>query len=212
MSASSDAELPTGREVTGDVGSGEAVFRVKISLLPVSRPPVWRRLLVPADIRLDRFHEVIQASMGWYDSHLHVFTNGSAEYGHRDPELGHRDERKVRLHQLVERTGDRLRYTYDFGDDWEHEIELEDVLAADPGRSYPACTAGKGACPPEDCGGPWGYQHLREVLADPVHEEHDDMLEWLGLNAAAEFDPASFDVDEVNEALSLLTSTSRMTA
>jgi hypothetical protein len=182
-------------------GPVDFVLQVKISLLGSSKPPVWRRLLVPADIRLDRLHGVIQATMGWEDYHMHVFSDGSCEYGLADPELGHRDERKATLGRLLKREGERIRYTYDFGDDWEHEIVVEKVLAAEPGVRYPVCVAGKGACPPEDCGGVWGYEHLREVLADPADEEHGEMLEWLGLQTAAEFDPARFDVDEVNRAL-----------
>lgn len=180
---------------------GAGVFKLKIRLLRITKPPIWRRLLVPADIRLDRFHEVIQAAMGWEDYHMHVFSHGSVEYGTPDPELCHRDERRATLDHLLGEAGDRIRYTYDFGDDWEHEIALEDVLAADPDVHYPICLSGKSACPPEDCGGAWGYEHLRGVLADPAHEQHQDMLEWLELETAAEFDPASFDIDEVNEAL-----------
>jgi hypothetical protein len=157
------------------------LFKLKITLLGVTRPPIWRRLLVPAEIRLDRFHEVIQAAMGWEDYHMHVFSDGAAEYGRHDPELRHRDERRATLDGLLENAGDRIRYTYDFGDDWEHEIVLEDVLAADPEARYPLCLAGKSACPPEDCGGAWGYEHLRAVLADSADEQHQDMLEWLGL-------------------------------
>lgn len=142
--------------------------------------------------------------MGWDDYHLHVFSAGSAEYGAPDGELGFRGERRVTLGYLLPNIGDRARYTYDFGDDWEHEIVLENVLAADPGTMYPLCLAGKGACPPEDCGGPWGYDHLREVLADPDHSEHEDMLEWLGLGNASEFDPAEFDPDEVTSMLAIV--------
>ena len=118
-----------------------------------------------------------------------------------DPELGHRDERRVTLARLLAGPEDGIRYTYDFGDDWEHKIVLEAVLAAEPDRSYPTCVAGKGACPPEDCGGPWGYADLREVLADPSREEHDEMREWLGLDRTSDFDPAAFSIDAVNEAL-----------
>lgn len=178
-----------------------AVVQVKISLLGVSKPPVWRRLLVPADIRLDRLHGVIQAAMGWEGYHMHAFSDGSREYGRPDRELEHRDERKVTLSSLLERAGDRIRYTYDFGDGWEHEIVLEKALAAEPGVRYPVCTAGKGACPPEDCGGVWGYEDLRGALVDPSHEQHQEMLEWLGLQTATEFDSARFDADEVNRAL-----------
>jgi Plasmid pRiA4b ORF-3-like protein len=130
---------------------------------------------------------------------MHVFVDGSSEYGLADPELGHQDERKATLGRLLEREGERIRYTYDFGDSWEHEIVVEKVLTAEPDVRYPRCLAGKGACPPEDCGcvRVGGYEHLREVLADPADEEH----EWLGLQTAAEFDPARFDVHEVNRAL-----------
>lgn len=110
---------------------------------------------------------------------------------------------RTMLNQLLERPGDRIRYSYDFGDGWERDILLEGVLAAEPDAIYPVCQAGRGACPPEDCGGVWGYGHLREVLAEPAHEEHEDMLEWLGLHSASEFDPAHFDVDEVNGAFGL---------
>ncbi len=186
-----------------------AILRIKISLIGVSKPPVWRRLLVPADIRLDRFHEVIQAAMGWENYHLHVFTHGSARYGPADPELDHRDERRTTLNRLVTGSGERIRYAYDFGDGWEHDIAVEEVLAADEDRPYPICLTGKGACPPEDCGGVWGYEELREVLADPAHEEHENMLEWLGLERGSEFDPARFDVDEVNAALGLVSAGTR---
>ncbi len=188
------------RDATGEAGQRGPVLQVKISLLGSSRPPVWRRLLVSADIRLDRLHGVIQAAMGWENCHMHVFSDGSHEWC-PDPDLGREDERRATLGQLLKRAGKRIRYTYDFGDDWEHEIVLEKVLSAETGVCYPVCLAGKGACPPEDCGGVWGYEDLREVLADPAHERHAEMLEWLCLQAAAEFDPACFDVDEVNRAL-----------
>jgi len=189
--------------------TGATILQLKISLVGASNPPVWRRVLVPAEIRLDRLHEVIQAAMGWEDCHMHVFTNGSADYGLPDPELGHRDEGRTTLNRLARGRGDRIHYTYDFGDDWEHDISVEEVLAAEPARCYPVCLTGKGACPPEDCGGIWGYEHLRKVLADPAHEEHEDMLEWLALERASDFDPASFDVDDVNAALGLLGAATR---
>src|ERR1019366_5415884 len=104
------------RRAAGGAGQGDPVLQVKISLLGVSKPSVWRRLLVPADIRLDRLHGVIQAAMGWEDYHMHAFSDGSREYGLADPELGYRDERKVTLGRLLRREGERIRYTYDFGD------------------------------------------------------------------------------------------------
>ena len=142
--------------VAGEPSEGDPVLQVKISLLGMSDPPVWRRLLLPAHIRLDRLHGVIQAAMGWEDDHMHVFMDGARRYGLADCELGQRDERKVTLGQLLKRARQRIRYTYDFGDDWEHEILLEGVLTAEPDVHYPVCVAGKGACPPEDCGGALG--------------------------------------------------------
>jgi hypothetical protein len=180
---------------------GPTVLQVKIKLLGVSKPPVWRRLLVPGEIRLDQLHGVIQVAMGWSDYHMHMFSTGAGEYGVPDPELGFLDERRTTLSRLLPEPGDRIRYTYDFGDDWEHEITLETVLGAHPEQLYPTCVAGKGACPPEDCGSAWGYARLREVLADPSDEEHERMLEWLELESASAFDAAAFEIDAVNDSL-----------
>ncbi len=188
------------RRAAGDPEPGDAVFEVMITLLDVT-PRVWRRLLVPAAMRLDRLHDTIQVAMGWTNSHLHAFRADGAEYGPVLPDLDYRDERKATLQRLVAKPGDRLVYSYDFGDDWEHEVVVERVLAAEPGVRYPRCAAGARRCPPEDCGGSWGYAQLREILADPAHDEHADMLEWLELDAGSEFDPAAFDAEAVNAAL-----------
>ncbi len=189
------------RRLTGDAAPGDAVLQLKISLLGISDPPVWRRLLVPAGIRLDRLHDLIQAAVGWHGYHMHAFSAGGVDYGIPDPELGFRDERRTPLRRVLAKQGDRVRYTYDFGDGWEHEIIVEKVLDAEPGARYPLCTGGRGARPPEDCGGAWGYAALRATLADPRHAEHDQMLEWLGLDDAGQFDPSAFDVGEVNALL-----------
>ena len=180
---------------------GPRIFQVKIRLLGVSKPPVWRRLLIPPGIQLDHFHEVVQLATGWSNYHMHVFSTESGEYGVVDPELGFLDERETTLSQLLSEPGDRIHYTYDFGDNWEHEIMLEDVLEADPEQLCPVCIAGKGACPPEDCGSVWGYARLREVLADPSDAEHATMLEWLELESASDFDAAAFEIEAVNDSL-----------
>lgn len=184
--------------------TGPTIFQVKIRLLGVSKPPVWRRLLVPQAIQLDHFHQVVQLAMGWSNYHMHVFSTDSGEYGVADPELGFLDEGQMTLLQLLSAPGDRIRYTYDFGDDWEHEITLEQMLDAEPEQVYPICVAGKGACPPEDCGSAWGYARLREVLADPSDKEHASMIEWLELERASDFDAAAFKIDAVNDALGQL--------
>lgn len=181
--------------------SGTLVYQLKITLREVSRPPVWRRVLVPADATLRDLHDVVQQAMGWDDDHMHVFSTGWQEYGSPDPELGHASDSKVRLSQVLTGPGDRLRYTYDFGDDWEHDIVLEETRTAVPGEAYPSCVTGKGACPPEDCGGPWGYAELKEVLADPSQGDHQDMLDWLGLDRGADFDPGEFSPAEANRRL-----------
>jgi len=183
------------------MASPSQILQLKVSLLGVTKPPVWRRLLVPANIRLDRLHDVIQSAMGWENYHLHAFSAAGLEYGPPEFDLDSHDERAATLDGVLGEAGGRMRYTYDFGDSWEHELVLEKVLDAEPGECYPVCTAGKSRCPPEDCGGAWGYASLRETLADPHHDEHADMLEWLGLQTAAEFDPAAFDMDEINTLL-----------
>jgi len=179
------------------------VYQLKITLRGVSKPPVWRRAAVPAGLTLDQLHDVIQEVMGWEDGHLHVFSTPRRDYGTPGSDLGFADERKVTLAEVLIKPGAAMRYTYDFGDDWEHDILLEKILPPDPVARL-SCLAGKGACPPEDCGGTWGYDSLKEVLADPDHEQHEELLDWLGLDSAAEFDPARFRLDEVNARLSQL--------
>jgi Plasmid pRiA4b ORF-3-like protein len=178
------------------------IVQIKIKLLGVSKPPVWRQLQLRADTRLDQLHEILQAALGWENYHMHVFSFGEEEFGVRDPELGHADERQVTLGELTD-IGVRFRYTYDFGDDWEHEILVEELLDPDPDVHYPTLVASKGACPPEDCGGTWGYANLKETLADPSHAEHQDMLESLGINDASEFDPTAVPTDDIDYELAL---------
>lgn len=176
-------------------------YQIKIALRGVTKPPVWRRLEVPADLDLGQLHEVIQTAMGWQDCHLHVFSDGGTDYGLPDPELGHADERTIRLSQLLADVGDRLHYLYDFGDDWEHDITLEKIVPAGADMTGAICTVGSGACPPEGCGGAWGYQELKATLADPNADEHESMLEWLGLASPGDFDPRAFSAEEVNRRL-----------
>ena len=178
------------------------IVQIKVKLLGVNKPPVWRRLQLRADTRLDQLHEILQAALGWENYHMHVFSFGEQEFGIPDRELGLSDERQVTLGELID-LGTGFRYTYDFGDDWEHEILVEDLLDADPDTHYPVLVAAKGACPPEDCGGPWGYANLKEILADPNHDEHQDMLERLGLDNASEFDPAAVTAEDIDYEVAL---------
>lgn len=157
---------------------------------------------MPSGLTLHRLHHLIQDAFGWQDYHLWVFETDRGNYGVADQELGHRSAASTKFTDVAGRVGDRIRYTYDFGDGWDHEILVEDVLAAEPGVKYPRVVAGRRAGPPEDCGGIWGYQDLCEILANPEHEEHRSRLEWLGLGSTDDFDPAAFDLDAVNKALS----------
>ena len=183
------------------VTRGGPVHRLKATIGNI-RPPVWRRIEVPGNVSFAGLHDVLQTAFGWTDSHLHQFVVGRLRFGVPDPDDGDwgppvRDERRARLQEIVDDGVKSFVYEYDFGDGWEHRILVEKTSAAEPGVAYPRCTAGRRACPPEDCGGPWGYAHLLEVLTDPDHPQHDETREWLG----DEFDPAAFDLDAVNASL-----------
>ncbi|MCL4858191.1 MAG: hypothetical protein KJZ93_02240 [Caldilineaceae bacterium] len=175
------------------------IYQIKITLRYL-RPPIWRRVLVPAAMTFADLHDVIQLTMGWDNSHLHEFTIGSRTIGMAElqDEFDLEDEDKVTLQDVITGEKVRFRYQYDFGDSWDHEILLEKILPPDPTLKLPHCVKGKRACPPDDVGGVWGYANFVEALADPNHPEHEDMVEWFG----DEFDPEAFDLDAVNQALS----------
>ena len=176
------------------------IYQFKISLEHV-RPTVWRRIQAPAIVRLGRLHDIIQAVMGWTNSHLHRFEIDGMQYS--DPqfdeagELGFLDEWEVRLKDLEIKEGGKIFYEYDFGDSWGHKIVLEKILPPDPKMRHPICLDGARACPPEDVGGFPGYSVFLEAIRDPTHEEHEQYMEWIG----GAFDPAFFDLDEVNRKL-----------
>jgi hypothetical protein len=196
--------LPTKLPAKRKKSDGPApIYQLKVGLQG-AKPPIWRRLLVPADVSLGRLHRIIQVAFGWHDGHMHVFDTPYGGFGRADRELGHRAEAPVTLEQVAPQAKDRIRYTYDFGDDWVHEVVVEKVLDRDPALAYPRCTGGRRAAPPDDSGGIWGYEELVEVLADPGHPEHDERLEWLGLDDASQFDPDRFDAAAVNQTLAEL--------
>jgi len=156
-------------------------------------PGVVRRIEVPLAIRLDRLHLLLQAAMGWTNSHLYEFRARDIGWGIPDPDFddGPLDARKARLADIVEDTGLRsLKYLYDFGDGWEHTVRIEWIADAQPGITYPRLTEAIGRCPPEDVGGPWGYREFLEAIADPDHEQHAESLTWVG----GSFDPSVVDV------------------
>jgi hypothetical protein len=177
--------------------SSAPIYQLKVTLRDL-RPPVWRRLQVPGDVTLTRLHYLIQIAMGWTNSHLHQFQVGGEYYSDPTFELEEAlSERRAKLQQVAPDEKSKFRYTYDFGDSWEHEILVEKILPPEPDVQYPRCVAGARACPPEDSGGVWGYADMVKAIADPKHPERADYLEWLG----GEFDPEAFDIEEVNRSL-----------
>jgi hypothetical protein len=174
------------------------VFELRVTLRHIEAP-VWRAVRVPADVPLVVLHEVLQTAFGWKNCHLHEFRVGDIRFGmiDADDERLSVDERAAPI-GAVAHAGSTFVYHYDFGDDWEHEVVVERV---DPrGEDTIRCTGGARACPPEDCGGPHGYAHMLEVLANPRDEEHADMKLW----APRGFDAEKFDAAAVNKKLATL--------
>ena len=208
----------------------DRIYQLRITLNR-TKPPIWRKVAVPADISLGELHEVIQVAMGWMDGHLHqfilrnkglkltqeelirVFQKGTPDptlfsrmRGERvfapatDPmggpiDMDGEDEDGVTLAEVCPKVKSTLLYEYDFGDGWEHTLEVKKITERAEGVHYPICLAGKLAGPPEDCGGVWGYYDLLNAIADPDHEMHEELSEWLD----DDFDPEAFDRDEVNK-------------
>ena len=180
---------------------GAPLYQVKITLKS-SKPPIWRRVVVRSDMKLDRLHQVIQVVMGWTDSHLHQFIVGRTFYGRPDPEFADMgpemlNERRFTVADVAPAAKNKFIYEYDFGDGWQHEVLVEKALPPDVAFGHPVCLGGANACPPEDCGGIWGYYNLLETLADPKHAEHEEMKDWLG----GEWDSTLFELDSANEML-----------
>lgn len=178
-------------------------LQLKVTLLDI-RPMIWRRLLVPAAIKLPKLHAVLQIAFGWTNSHLHAFRCGHQSYEAYYPDTWEEpfddderhDESEFRLCDLLHGKGDCLLYEYDFGDSWRHEVCVEKVLPIErPARV--ACVAGARAAPPEDCGSIPGYQELVEAMRKPRHPERERLLEWLG----GPYDPEAFDLEAINAEL-----------
>jgi len=180
----------------------DRVYQIKITLSGI-RPPIWRRIQVPEIYTFWDLHVAIQDAMGWLDYHLHQFEMIDPKKGEKvtigipcEEDIGYGWEIlpgwRQRISDYFSLENKVADYVYDFGDNWDHRITLEKVLPRDKNTTYPACIKGKRACPPEDCGGVWGYAEFLEAIKDPKHEEHESMLEWVG----GEFDPEHFDVKE----------------
>ena len=179
----------------------DLLYQFKITLLDI-KPAIWRRIQVP-DCTLVELHEYIQAAFGWWNYHLHQFEIDGVPYSQPAPDgddfgLDFEDETQVVLSKLLPKSAKRTRwiYEYDFGDGWQHEVLFEGFPPSDPKAKYPLCLEGERACPPEDCGGPWGYADYLAAIADPEHEEHEEMLEWRG-----PFDPEAFDAEQATKVM-----------
>lgn len=178
-----------------------ATYEFHLSLKHVS-PRIWRRIRVPNTLSFARFHHVIQDAMGWTDTHLHAFSWRDLEIGRPNPDW-HRpllDEARISLAHLGLRTRARLAYRYDFGDDWGHELRLERILPLDPDTPTLVCLEGEGACPPENCGGPFGYTELLRAVDNPSSPTARELLEWV----SPDWKPLPFDLEAANDRLARL--------
>ena len=180
----------------------DKIFQFKITLKGI-RPPIWRRIQIPETYTFWDLHVAIQDAMGWFDSHLHRFEILNPSTG-MEEEIGIPDEEfewdtvtlpgwKQKMADYFSMNNTKSEYVYDFGDNWEHTVKLEKILPRQEGIPYPKCTDGKRACPPEDCGGSWGYEDFLKAITNPKHREHKEMLDWVG----GSFDPEHFDIKEV---------------
>jgi len=159
-------------------------YQLKVLLLDV-KSQVWRRVHVAPNIYLNELHLVLQAALGWTNSHLHSFKFGEHEYSlSYEPgdltDLKMIDERGVALSSLIGEPGETFGYSYDFGDDWQHIVTFEHKGDREPRVAYPRCIDGQGACPPEDCGGTHGFSKLKRILKKPTHKEYKVYMEWIG--------------------------------
>jgi hypothetical protein len=181
-------------------------YQIKVTLLE-SEPPIWRRLRVPSEITLKRLHQVLQAAMGWTDSHLHTFTAGGVIYAKpsTDWDMKVRDTARIQLRDVAKVEGEAFIYEYDLGDSWCHQVLLEEVHFDKSADRVAVCLEGEFACPLEDSGGVHGYYDTLEILRDVQHEEHEATTKWANSMAAMAgrktFDPDAFDLGAVNAKL-----------
>lgn len=181
------------------------VYQIQI-VLKGSKPKIWRRLLIPSDTLLPNLHQIIQISMGWEGGHLHQFEKNDICYSMKSIEddmwggLDVVDYKRIKISSLLIREKDKIKYEYDFGDSWEHDVILEKITDTVEKPKHAVCIGGKMNCPPEDCGGIWGYEDLLEIIKNPGHKEHQEMIDWVG----EDFDPEYFSKDEVNELLKVV--------
>jgi hypothetical protein len=182
--------------------NSDQIYQIKVGLLEI-KPLIWRRFLVPANVTLHRLHLVLQDLMGWQNYHLYRFKIGKKQYSTPDPdndfyELDFKNSYQAKLGSIIKEKDNIFLYEYDFGDSWEHQLLIEDILNRDSGKRYPVCIAGENASPHEDSGGPRGYMEMLEIIKNPYREEFRSTRTWLG----KKFDPYKFDPKLANSRLS----------
>ena len=184
------------------------IYQFKITLQEI-KPPIWRRIQVPANYSFWDLHVAIQDAMGWLDYHLHAFriykkhTDEMIEIGIPGDKMD--DDKilpgwEIPIRDYFREPGESVPYEYDFGDGWNHVILLEGILLKEKGAKYPRCTGGERACPPEDCGSVPGYYHLLKVIKNPKHKEYEDFISWLKGHAKNyyPYDPEKFEPEKVH--------------
>lgn len=175
------------------------LLQLKVTLKD-TKPPIWRRILVAPEMTLDRLNDVIQIVMGWTNSHMHQFETPEGRFADPAFELEEAgNSRKITLASVLHRPKSSIRYEYDFGDSWNHQIVLEKIVDLEQ-STLAACVGGARSCPPEDCGGPWGYANLLSILKDPGNPEYEETVDSVGDN----FDPDFFDMESINRQLGRL--------
>lgn len=193
------------KKASAPAEGSDQIYQIKVTLKDF-KPSIWRRIQVRSDTTLGELHAIIQMAMGWSNSHLHHFILGKRPnlrfigfvgQDDWDDMMEEENEDEIVINEALPAEKAKIIYEYDFGDSWEHEVVLEKIVKAEAGVFYPRCVGGENACPPEDVGGVWGYADFLEAINDPDHEQHEEMLEWVG----EEFDPQEFDLDLVNKQL-----------
>jgi hypothetical protein len=188
-------EVGVAKQVTGPA---RPVIQLRIALREVE-PPIWRRIQVPSSITLIQLADAFLVTMGWLGYHLYEYRIRGQAYGDPDPDFDYgreiKDLRRIRLESVAPVVGGQFEFLYDFGDGWVHDVTVESIAPPAPRVRYPRVIEGERACPPEDVGGPHGYNDFLAAIGDPSNEAHVEMLDWVG----GEFDPDWFDIDAVNE-------------
>ncbi|MEO3715718.1 plasmid pRiA4b ORF-3 family protein [Roseateles flavus] len=175
-------------------------YQLRIELQHIE-PLIWRRILVPDTVKLAKLDRLVQAAMGWTNSHLHEWQIEQRRYGMPNDDWGSSDvldERKFTVGAVLGEQVSEFLYSYDFGDGWDHRITVEERLPIQDGHNdWAMCLAGENACPPEDVGGPPGYMDFLEAMHNTRHEQHSDYWRWWG----GPFDARAFSINAANMAI-----------